>query len=212
MTTSTPELRLTDQPGTLSEKLAIFASRRDIVNLLGIRYLISAAPPPMPHLQSVFTMHFPQNPATIAIYDNADARPLVYFADALVTMPENEDAAFERLTTQAWPGMRTLLECGSACSPAAVDGRGTIQIDSQTDTQLRLTTHAASAQWLIVNINQLPGWSVTLDGAPQQPVMANSTFFGIAVPAGSHAVSLTYSLATLLRQGVSDVLAGKHQL
>jgi hypothetical protein len=97
-----------------------------------------------------------------------------------------------------WPDTRSLLECGTLCPPESQTGTGSVRILGQSAASLRLAVSASAPRWLIVRINRLPGWIVNLDGTRVETVFANGTFFGIRVPAGTHEISMRYTLGELL--------------
>lgn len=189
------------------EKLALLLQRKDILDILGVRYLISAFPLPFPTFEKVFETTATSFRIPIAIYENLAARPLAYFANNVEVMEVDEARAIEKLMSWRWPGRKSLLECNpvSLCTFQEVKGKGTVRVIEEQSSRLILKTESNSPQWLIVTVNHLPGWIVTVDSERVMPVTANGSFFGIPIPAGPHTVTFRYSLGELLAYSIKHV-------
>ncbi len=136
----------------------------------------------------------------IVIYENPDARPKAYFADAIETMAENEKEAIVRMLKGDWPDRKSLIECEPDCEDFMSSNENPeVAIVSDEGHALTLQTSSVQPQWLVVNINRLPGWTVTIDGKQAQSVFANGTFFGIQVPGGDHRIEVRFSMTEIIR-------------
>ena len=200
--TGTAETRLADARGSLKEKMALFVERTDIASIAGLRYLVSALSPSSTSWKKVFESSVTSHNIPVGIYENASVRPFAYFADSVVTAPQNETDAFSTLTSQKWPNKRTLLECEPACGTASGDGKGTVSVQERNAAHVVLSTSSKKPQWLVVTINRLPGWTVEVDGLPYGSVFANTAYFGIPLEKGNHEIILTFSLSSLLRSAL----------
>ncbi|MFA6523265.1 MAG: YfhO family protein [Candidatus Peribacteraceae bacterium] len=195
-------------PGTTADKIREFGRRKDVLDMQGVRYLTSSFSLNGASLRNVFETRVTSANIPLYIYENPAARPSVYFADSVETMAEDESEALERIFHEQWHGRRSLLECEPACSLQTSSGRGEIETVEDRPQFLTLQTQAAEPQWLVVTIPRLPGWEVRIDGEVANSVYANAAFFGIPVPAGSHTVTLRYSVPLLLKEGVARLLTG----
>lgn|GEM_PF-3195842 len=203
-----PRFVLSDLPLRPEEKIERFMERRDILSLLNARYLVSAMPLPKP-MKRVFETRVPPYDLPVYTYENADARPYVYFADAIVSIPEDEDAAFDFLTKERWSQRRTLIEFrGEEADPLKPTGKGKVEVLRKEPTHVTVRTESSTPQWLVLSQNRLPGWEVFIDGAPTSSFFANNTFFGIPVPSGTHTVELQFSLRQIFLPGLR-VIAGR---
>lgn len=203
--TSPKEVRLVDMPGTLLEKTAEFVKRKDLVDMLGLQYIVSAVPLPSPSFTKVFETLVAPATQPVAIYENPSARPFAYFADSLLAMHEDEVAAFSTLTHEPWPNHRSLIEFSTNFPDMRITGAGSINVLSKTGSQAIIETKTNSHEWLIVMIDNLPGWTVTVDGQEIEPAIANGMFFGIPVDSGTHKVELSYSIWTMLDYGLKHL-------
>jgi Bacterial membrane protein YfhO len=84
-----------------------------------------------------------------------------------------------------------LVPQGEAVSiePAAP---GSVQIEFQSNGEQRVRTRADSSQLLVVATRYHPGWKAQIDGVPAKVIQVNGDFMGCRVPAGEHAVRLTW--------------------
>jgi len=199
------EYRLASMDGTLDEKMKEFLNRASVLDLQGVKYVLSTTPLPAPFTK-VFESTTAPGDLPLVVYENHTTRPFAYFAYNIVTMEEHEPEAFRRIAREYWPGHRSLLECAPTCDPKEPDGNGTIDVTKNTPAHVVIQTQTESAQWLIVTLSNLPGWKVLLDGEEITPVFANGAFFGIPVPAGTHIVELRFCLCKLIYQGISDLI------
>ncbi len=191
--------------GTTEDRLRAFVARKDVMDVVGLRYIVSSFPLPDERFVKVFdTTVTPQN-LPVAIYENPDARAKAYFASPVQTMPESESGALKRMLEGNWPGKTSLLECEPDCALRDGDGNGTVTMIINSDSALAIKTDSLQPQWLIVNVNRLPGWTVTVDEQPTESVYANGTFFGIPVPAGTHTVDLRFSLWEVMRKAIQKL-------
>ncbi len=195
------EFRL-NASGTVEEKIQKLVQRKDLLDLQGVRYIVSPFALPAP-FRKVFETKILGERASVMIYENPDVRPFVYFADRLQLEEEGENIALKYVLVGKWPGRRSFLECEPDCAIREVDGIGSVSVTGNVPTRVVLKTQTQRPQWLIVTLNRLPGWEVFIDQKPVASVYANAAHFGIPVPAGEHTVELRFSLFAMLRDGLS---------
>ncbi len=203
----TPDpVRLVAMKGTTEEKIQELARRQDLLNIQGVRYLVSSFPLPEPQFTKVFETTVTSADVPLMIYENPDARPLAYFAAATVTMPEQEEEALQTMFGNAWPNTTSLLECEPNCALQDADGTGRIEMTEERPQVWSFVTTTETPQWMIVTLNRLPGWQVFIDGEETSSVYANAAHFAIPVPAGTHTVELRFSVLHLIASGLRDLL------
>jgi hypothetical protein len=200
--------RIIAVPGTTEDRLRAYVKRKDVMDVVGLRYIVSSFALPDERFVKVFEANVTPQNLPIAIYENTNARPKAYFASPIQTMPESESGALKRMLESAWPGKTSLLECEPDCALRDANGNGTVTMITNSDSALAIKTDSRQPQWLIVNVNRLPGWIVTVDEIPAESVYANGTFFGIAVPAGTHTVDLRFSLWEVTRKAIQKMSGG----
>lgn len=190
---------------TIAEQTKRLIQRKDLLDVQSVRYIVSSFPLPRPFV-SVFNTTITSAQLPVMIYENPTARPRVYFADELVTMPEGETEALNTLFHGTWAGRKTLIECEPSCPSITADRSGTVGAQNDRSDRLTITTDTNNPQWLIVTVSRLPGWRVSIDGVETDSFYANGSYFGIPVPAGKHTVGLQFSLFYLMKQGILDLL------
>ena len=75
---------------------------------------------------------------------------------------------------------------------AALTGAGEVVYSRPSSDEIHLEAATASSGFVYVIESGDPGWSATVDGQPGRIESANGFAMAIAVPAGKHAVDLTY--------------------
>lgn len=203
--TSREPTHLENPTDTLDEVVERLASRKTLLDTAGVRYVVSAAELPSAQFTPVYTTTVTGATLPITIYQNPTARPLVYFADDVTTITEDEHVAFQTLISRRWPNRSVLLECPTACPSFIPTGKGTIHNLEQDSRYLKITTETTDSEWLIVTKNNLPGWKVFIDDQEVLPMFAQTTYFAIPVPAGTHTIELRYSLWQLLHAGLQGI-------
>jgi len=202
--TETPDVyRLMSGDEALTEKVSMLRQRKSLLDLQGVRYLTSPVdlPAPFRRMATVTGAVLP-----VMIYENPRPRPRVYFANSVETMSEEEEEALKRMMNETWTERRSLIECEPTCITKMSSGRGTVEILEDRPTFIAMKTRTASPEWLIVTVNRLPGWSVRLDDEPIDTYFANAAYFGIPIPAGEHTVRLEFSVLTIMREAIDDIL------
>jgi hypothetical protein len=192
-------------PLPLKEKIDLLLSRKQILDVLNTKTLLSIWPLRHPELQLVRKEVITEYKIPLRVYENRTARPFAYFADAVTSIEENEDHAFSMLTEGEWKGRKTLIECRKPCPSLTPTGRGRTEILEERPTKIVLKTQTREWEWLVVSVNNLPGWSVTMDGKEVQPSIAMTTFFGVPVPKGEHIVTMEFTYGRLLRDSIQWV-------
>ncbi len=153
----------------------------DLVELMGVRYLVSVHDLDHPRLQQV------QN-GQVKIYRNRHAMPRA-FAVGCVQEVADSDAALAALQaidvrTEAVVEGTTGLDCRS--------GPGSVQVATHTDERVVLEASLSEPGLVVLTDTHYPGWEATVDGEPVEILATNVTFRGVVVPAGRHVIEMAY--------------------
>jgi hypothetical protein len=109
---------------------------------------------------------------------------------------------------RANPGPLVLEAAPEALPAGACDGSpGTATIVRDTPEEVRITTNAGCASYLVLADTNLPGWRAALDGQDVPILTADFAFRAVRVPAGEHEVSFRYAPWTV-PAGVAASLFG----
>lgn len=174
----------------LDEAAARLATRKPLLDFLGIRYLISGYPLAVDGLTLRSEGELAPS-APIGIYENRDAKPFAYFASALVTLPGGDDAVFHAFAQSGFRGV--FAPCDNCTATSRRYGAGSAELVSKSNAALTFRTDSQEPGFLIVSENHLPGWRAWVNGQEASMVTVNTVFMGIPVPGGEQAVALRYT-------------------
>jgi hypothetical protein len=128
-------------------------------------------------------------------------------------------SAAESLRLLASPSFDPAAEAIVEGIPQGRDGLGTadVRVDSYEANRVRLAVSLDRPGFLVASETMYPGWTATVNGSPQEILMTNGAFRGLALPAGDSRIVMTYrprfffaTLAvTLLALGATAVMALK---
>lgn len=187
---------LANATGTLQAKAEVLAQRKPILNRLGIRYLTSAVPLAQPLFTHRLTSTTTDVGIPVYLYENEGARPFVYLADAVQTIPPDETVAFT-LVANAASSTPDVLEC-AACPPLGAHPRGSARLLTRQPQDLTIETSTNAAALVVILQSALPGWTAEVDGTSTPIYIVNSVTQGVVVPAGTHTIKLRYHYSTVI--------------
>ena len=112
-----------------------------------------------------------------------------------LTVPSNRDSpiseSLAELPGQPWPpaGASTISapDCGDT-QPGESSGR----ISKLLPDRVVATIQADCARLVVLMDTWAPGWTVSVDGKPTQPIRVNGVLRGVEVPAGDHTIMWFY--------------------
>jgi hypothetical protein len=165
-------------------KLARLAAHRDLVDLLGVRWL--------------FTVHelegfVPVRSGAVNVYENPSAMPPA-FVVGCVERTGDPVAALDSLDPRRWALVETDVGV-----PACRDGADSGQASTTRPRSGQVLVHveARRAALLVLTDSWYPGWSATVDGVERAIVRADATFRGVVLEPGTHRVAFRYRPAWL---------------
>jgi hypothetical protein len=175
-----------------------------ILSALNVRYLLipsDLAPPIGSPFRQVYAN------AQVRVYENPQAYPRAYFADAVRAAPDPQ-ALLHTVTADGFDGRRLALVEGAqppAIPPAAgTASADTVALTRSSANQIALQTSTSQPRFLVLSEMDFPGWRATVDGAETPIYRTNYLFRGIAVPAGQHSVVFVYRpVSALIGAGIS---------
>ena len=128
------------------------------------------------------------------LYENKEARPLLYFADGPVkTIQKDEELAYQTLLGESLEGKNIFIECLDCPKELEVDGKGEIILEQQKNNYVQLITESENSQWLVFSESFLPGWQAYIDGQETAIYQVDSIYMGINIPKGEHRVLFEFS-------------------
>ncbi len=180
--------------GSIEYKQKIFYSRKNILDLLGVHYIISAYSLDGSQFPRVLETKATRYGVPMYIYENKNYRPLYY------------------TTTE-----RDFLDLPVSIDPAALDkkisqlastraiSQGDITLRSWHNTSLDVTTKFSREELLVFSENNLPGWIVTVDGKQALLQTFATVYQAVVVPAGWHEVRFEFHYGEIWHQFFKNI-------
>lgn len=186
------------------------ADRVDLLAALNVRYVINPYPIDDPRLESVDVASIQIHPELLAMariyaYRVREAVPRSYLVPTARTVDGERQVLDALLTGSVSLREEVLLEG----TPPSMDGPhltlagSSVEITHYGNEQVSLRASTNGSGFLVLMDSPMPGWSVMVDGQPEQILPAN--FAGRAVPMrgpGEHLIEFKYQ-APLLNEGLA---------
>lgn len=134
------------------------------------------------------------------LYENRRAMPLAWLAPRAVVLPAEGTLAAVRTGRLPDgepfdPARVALVEEPLECCDGGEPGQA--ELLRYEDGRIEMRTRAGGRCLLVVSDRYYPGWEAELDGAPVPVARVDHVLKGVVVPAGEHAVRLSYRPASL---------------
>ena len=143
----------------------------------------------------------------MTVYENTAALPRAYLVGRALQAATEKDAYAALLSEDFNP--RTTVVLLSNELPRTAEGGGTVAWVSRQSDRLELEVEAKADSILVLSDTDYPGWEAELDGAATPILRANLAFRAVAVPAGTHRVTMRFRPASarngLLLSGLSTI-------
>lgn len=187
------------QKSTIDNKLSIFQSLplRNLISMMNVRYVLSSFSL-NPPFKKVYETKTPKG-IPIAVYENPDFLPRIYFAQNVKFISSDEKNAFNELFKNQSFKKTTLIECGLPdcyLMKNKSSSEDSIKIEKSSSDYLKISTHNQYPRWLVYSESNLPKWEVSImnkDGIKTVPVfMANYLYQAIYIPAGDNEIVFSY--------------------
>ena len=173
---------------------------RNLMSLMGIRYLLTPEPVEDPAWHRVSVRD------GVAIYENPEALPLVFFAGAYEVV--DAAGAGRRLADPAIDFGRTALleepppfpSAGAAGASAAVE----VTHVSRAVDAVTARVRNARPGVLVLRVTCYPGWRAVVDGSEQAPVRVDDLYQGVFLGPGEHEVTFAFRPRDLWLGGLAS--------
>ncbi|OGP88806.1 MAG: hypothetical protein A2156_07350 [Deltaproteobacteria bacterium RBG_16_48_10] len=193
-------------------------SSTNLIDLYGVRYVISAAPIEDPRFERIYSRLeglqgreedlVKQNTIKLYRYRNQVRRgwmvrnfrvmdPIATlsmltskkFQPARVVLLEEEPQVTGKASLAAFG--QTTASMGSP-SPRPLSPDSSVEIHSETNNRLRFSVHAKEDCFLVLNDTYFPGWKAYVDGREEKIYRADYAFRAVPMAAGIHQVQFVY--------------------
>ena len=178
---------------TPQEKAKKLEERKKLLNLLGIRYIISVFPLNEKIFPQLLITRIPPYDIPLNIYENPEARPLLYFANRVRTVEPDEYLAYQRLLKESLGERDIFIECSDCSEQLGIGHKGKVVLEARTNSFIQLTAESITSNWLVFSENHLPGWRAWIDNQEVDIYTVNSVYMAVFVPIGQHQVVFKYN-------------------
>jgi hypothetical protein len=163
-----------------------------LYDLLGVRYLLGSKEVELDW--SKFSLAFDGDP-TVNVYRNATALPRAFVVHRAAVAADHEDA-WRRIHEPGFePATAVILEGGQPLQVQAA-GEAAVQVVRYAPDVVEIEVDSPAEGYLVLSDPYYPGWRATLDGEPATILRADYAFRAVAVPAGSHRVTMAFRPGT----------------
>lgn len=189
--------KLSDLEIPLEDKIKLFQERHNLLDMLSVKYVISAYDLEDDYLTKVFTSEVTKYKIPIYVYENKDFLPLVYLAKEVKYLEPSSEMNLNIINDSANNFNKiTFIECSDCLNVQNQEGK--IEIEEYRSGYLELVVQVSDDSWLIFNENNLPGWRAVIDEQRTEIYQANNAFQAILIPAGQHKLVLSYNYIDIL--------------
>jgi len=172
---------------------ALLPSQRSILDMLGVKYLITVSPASSEEATLETGRGFlpVRADGRFTIWRNERAWPRTYLAHRFIVVRDG-DQALSRVGTLDRPDRVVLEEAPSFQSASAATPQGHARVVSYQHNHVDIVATASRPGILVLTDSFAPGWTVTVNGKPARLLQANFAFRGVEVPAGRSVVLFSY--------------------
>jgi hypothetical protein len=137
------------------------------------------------------------------VYRRARPLPLARVVHAAEVIPDPVAAVARVHAPDFDPAATAILDREAPCvlGPAPVEG-ATAEVLSHEPARWVIRVSSSAPGLLVLAENAYPGWEVTVDGVPAEPLTAYTSVRAVCIPAGDHTVEWVYRPAVLWAGGL----------
>jgi hypothetical protein len=163
-----------------------------LYDLLGVRYLLGSKDVVLDW--DKFTLVNQSDPL-VNVYRNEAALPRAFMVYRAVVV-ENQEDAWARIHQPDFDPASTVVLEGGEPLELQPDVEGRVQISLYEPDRVVMEVDSGAGGYLFLSDPFYPGWRARIDDAPAEILRANYAFRAVAVPAGSHRVTMTFAPGT----------------
>ena len=159
-----------------------------LYDLLGVRYVLGSKEVALDW--DKFSLAFDADPA-VDVYRNETALPRAFVVHRAIAAAGHQDAWTQIQQPGFDPATTIVLERGHPLD-LQPDVRAGVEVVRYEPNVLELQVNGEAEGYLFLSDPFYPGWQAEVDGEPATILRANYAFRAVAVPAGSHRVTMAF--------------------
>jgi hypothetical protein len=161
----------------------------NIINMLGVRYLIAPGRLPEDRFEQVFL----DPTKRLITYRNPHVLPRAFLVDSAI-VARSEGEVFTSLNSTSFnPSHVAVLEKPPAEKILPQDSTSTVRVAEYASRTITLEVHASAPGLLVLSEIYYPaGWKAFVDGSETEIYRTNSVLRSVIVPAGTHRVNFSF--------------------
>lgn len=162
-----------------------------LYDFLGVRYLLGS--PEITLDWNKFEIALEGDPE-VNVYRNTTALPRAFLVQRATVAGSQEEAWAGIHQAGFDPATSVVLEGGRPMDGDAAGGE--VHVERYEPDRIELAVDSPAEGYMVLSDPFYPGWRAELDGNPAEILRANYAFRAVAVPAGSHTVTMTFRPAS----------------
>lgn len=161
-----------------------------IIDLLGVKYILSLRDLSSPKLEKVF------QEGETRVYENKDALPRAFFVEEVKVAESKNDVVEELFQNKFAPTNTAVVEksLGVDTNPPSRWTKGTTTIVHYSENKIRIMTENSGTGFLVLTDSFYPTWKVKIDSRQENIYRTDYNFRGVIVPKGIRTVEFYNSL------------------
>ncbi|HSR32578.1 MAG TPA: YfhO family protein, partial [Anaerolineae bacterium] len=159
-----------------------------LYDLLGVRYVVGSKEVTLDW--DKFSLVF-EGDAAVNVYRNEMHLPRAFVVHRATVATDHEDA-WQRLHQAGLDPATTVVLEGGRPLDVQPDAQAEARVVSYDANALEIDVNTESEGYLVLSDPFYPGWKAELDGRPAEILRANYAFRAVAVPAGTHRVTMAF--------------------
>lgn len=143
----------------------------------------------------------------LGIVHDREARPFAWIAERIVRAADEGAADAALAAAIRDPDRWAVLETADGPADAPLEPGEEARARRMAPGHVVIEAKTARERWLVLQESHDPGWEITVDGKPVEPVIANLVFQAVPLGPGTHEVVMRYRPASF-RWGMAASAAG----
>ncbi|HVZ67433.1 MAG TPA: YfhO family protein [Patescibacteria group bacterium] len=161
--------------------------KTNLVDLLGVKYVLSKNQLLDPKLTNVYT------DGTINVYKNSNALPRAFFVSTIVSASNDQNEIEKLIDTKDLLSNTAFVETNDNLANKKIN-KGNAKIVTYSPNRVIINTDNSGDGFLVLTDAYYPTWKVKIDGVDKKIYITDYAFRGVFIPKGKHTVEFYNNL------------------